>query len=552
MLGDGSGNVNVPDRPGYVYVRIGGGTGRLTIAINKRVPHIHDYPVSVGYEDTGGKVLHVLGVNDRAFPSTTPWDGEGTVGQHASQHMLLDGADIVWVNKKQFLPFLARPTTPTSVAVQIYPDYYPTATGWAYYEGEIFDLTPYLPAAYPDAKFVLLSFDPVTGTINVIEGDPFNIYTQSDMVPYIPAPQVDLYPLAAVVLTYLGDAVTFNDIYDARVFLGRLGTGAGTGGPTIHTFWIEGALAVQAEVGESFVATGTMVVVAAYIHCKGQGSAGSTIVDIHKNGTTIFTTQANRPTLAFDDANGVASGVPNVTSLVQNDILTLDIDAVATDAEDLVVEVLISGDIGPTGPTGPAGPTGPSGPTGPTGPTGPSGAGATGATGAEGPTGPGGGATGPQGETGPTGPSGPTGPTGPSGPTGPAGPPDGATGASGPIGPTGPGSLMAILTIEGSVQVGSNPLRIYNKFGRTITISSVFASVNTPPTGANLIVDVNKNGTTLFTTQANRPTIVAGTNTDAGTPDVTSWADGDYLTLDVDQVGSTIAGADLTVHVIGS
>ena len=219
VLGDGSGNVEVTGRPGYVHVRIGGETGRLTVALNKRVPHIHNFPVSVGYEDTSGSTLQVLDVNDRVFPEDQPWDGEGTVGQHASQHMLPSGADIVWINRKQILPLLTRATNPTSVGVEIFPDYYRTSAGWAYYEGEIVDLTPYLPTAYPEAKFVLLSLDPQTETITFTEGVTFNIYTQSDMVPYIPAPPTNQYPLSAVVLTYLGDAVSFNDIYDARQFL---------------------------------------------------------------------------------------------------------------------------------------------------------------------------------------------------------------------------------------------------------------------------------------------------------------------------------------------
>jgi hypothetical protein len=62
-------------------------------------------------------------------------------------------------------------------------------------------------------------------------------------------------------------------------------------------------------------------------------------------------------------------------------------------------------------------------------------------------------------------------------------------------------------------------------------------------------VDVNKNGTTIFTTQANRPTIAIGANTALGTPDITALAQNDYLTFDVDQIGSTVAGANLTVQV---
>jgi hypothetical protein len=84
-----------------------------------------------------------------------------------------------------------------------------------------------------------------------------------------------------------------------------------------------------------------------------------------------------------------------------------------------------------------------------------------------------------------------------------------------------------------------------------LTITKVKLVVKTAPTGAAIIVDVNKNGTTIFTTQGNRPQIAIGATTgDSGTPDVTALAEGDKLTIDIDQIGSTIAGADLTVEVV--
>lgn len=104
----------------------------------------------------------------------------------------------------------------------------------------------------------------------------------------------------------------------------------------------------------------------------------------------------------------------------------------------------------------------------------------------------------------------------------------------------------------GVVETGTNMMpRWYNKTGSTKTISNVFLMVETAPTGASLIVDVNKNGTSIFaTTPANRPTIAAsGTSGTSGTPDTTSVADGDYLTFDIDQVGSTIPGSDLLVVI---
>jgi len=87
---------------------------------------------------------------------------------------------------------------------------------------------------------------------------------------------------------------------------------------------------------------------------------------------------------------------------------------------------------------------------------------------------------------------------------------------------------------------------------RTLTITKVKLVVKTAPTGQAIIVDVNKNGTTIFTTQANRPQIAAGATTgDSGTPDITSLAEGDKLTADIDQVGTT-PGADLTVEVVAN
>jgi len=55
------------------------------------------------------------------------------------------------------------------------------------------------------------------------------------------------------------------------------------------------------------------------------GSGKTFTVDVNKNGTTIFTTQANRPSIA-DDATEDTSGSPEVTALAKNDKLTVDVD----------------------------------------------------------------------------------------------------------------------------------------------------------------------------------------------------------------------------------
>lgn len=102
---------------------------------------------------------------------------------------------------------------------------------------------------------------------------------------------------------------------------------------------------------------------------------------------------------------------------------------------------------------------------------------------------------------------------------------------------------------EGTLSVKVGKGRMVLPFAATLL--GITPMLDTAPTGASVILDVNKNGTTIFTTQGNRPTIAAGSNggTEVTNMDVTAVAAGQYLTVDFDQVGSTVAGADLVLAV---
>ena len=115
------------------------------------------------------------------------------------------------------------------------------------------------------------------------------------------------------------------------------------------------------------------------------------------------------------------------------------------------------------------------------------------------------------------------------------------------------GDKYFTLTVSGDLTADPGLLRLYNLTGAALTISKVHLAVNTAPTGATILVDVNENGTTIFTTPANRPSIAISAFTgESTTIEDASWADGNYLQADVDQIGSTIAGADLTITVVAS
>lgn len=108
-------------------------------------------------------------------------------------------------------------------------------------------------------------------------------------------------------------------------------------------------------------------------------------------------------------------------------------------------------------------------------------------------------------------------------------------------------SVLSILTVAGGV------IRIYNLTGAALTINEVHIAVNTAPTGAAILVDVHENGVTIFTVQGNRPTIaIAAFTGNTVVIDAPTWENDNYLTVDVDQIGSVIAGSNLTVTVVAS
>jgi len=110
---------------------------------------------------------------------------------------------------------------------------------------------------------------------------------------------------------------------------------------------------------------------------------------------------------------------------------------------------------------------------------------------------------------------------------------------------------QTIFTVAGNITLGGGVLRIDNALGVTETISKVLLRITTAPTGADLIVDIHKDGVTIFTDQNHRPRIAAGAYTGFTTDiDVSAWADGSYLTCEIDQIGSTITGANLVVSVL--
>lgn len=84
------------------------------------------------------------------------------------------------------------------------------------------------------------------------------------------------------------------------------------------------------------------------------------------------------------------------------------------------------------------------------------------------------------------------------------------------------------------------------------TIIKAYINAKTAPTGQPLIVDINKNGTSIWdTTQANRLRLLAAATSGIQTSfDTVNLVEADLLTIDVDQIGSGTAGQDITVILV--
>ena len=113
-------------------------------------------------------------------------------------------------------------------------------------------------------------------------------------------------------------------------------------------------------------------------------------------------------------------------------------------------------------------------------------------------------------------------------------------------------SLMLVIGDETTPQTATTAKLTFN-MPYAFTLTEVRASVVTAPTDADFVVDINEGGTTVLSTKL---TIDATelTSTTSAAPAVISdavLADDAVMSIDVDQIGSTIAGTGLKVTLIG-
>jgi hypothetical protein len=111
---------------------------------------------------------------------------------------------------------------------------------------------------------------------------------------------------------------------------------------------------------------------------------------------------------------------------------------------------------------------------------------------------------------------------------------------------------FVIAVSDESTNLATGPNKVYFRMPYAGTLLAVRASVNTAPTDANIEVDINEDGSPLLSTILSIDESEK-TSTTAAVPAVISGTgaltDDAEITIDIDQVGSTVAGKGLKVYL---
>lgn len=109
-------------------------------------------------------------------------------------------------------------------------------------------------------------------------------------------------------------------------------------------FKLEGNILIGANQDIPVNSAGPAILQKIFVYCKTLGGSGHVLLDINKNGATIFTSQDKRPEILHDDVNKWVEVVPNIKSVADGDVFSLDVDDTDIGFENISV-VLVFEDI---------------------------------------------------------------------------------------------------------------------------------------------------------------------------------------------------------------
>jgi hypothetical protein len=211
--------VDVPNRSGFVYVRLRSNYNEVIQAYNSNVSPVYGLPVIVTRDSASNKYI----IRGRDLGQYQNWGNSSYLPRHGAQHSFPDynwGGDIVWVYSRQFTPLCVTPATGTSGGNYVYvqPYVYYLDRAWGCAGGEA---TANLLGNNPTGSgaIAILVYLDHSGSVQTLAGNIFDesYTTINTMLPYLPAlPDVYSIPLGVVRLTSGTSVISWNEIFDLR------------------------------------------------------------------------------------------------------------------------------------------------------------------------------------------------------------------------------------------------------------------------------------------------------------------------------------------------
>ena len=110
---------------------------------------------------------------------------------------------------------------------------------------------------------------------------------------------------------------------------------------------------------------------------------------------------------------------------------------------------------------------------------------------------------------------------------------------------------FVIAASDESTDLATGTGKVYFRMPYAGTLLAVKATVNTAPTGSTLICDINEAGTSVLGTKLSIDASEKTSDTAASAATIadSALANDAEITIDIDQVGSTVAGKGLKVYL---
>lgn len=250
--------VEVPNRAGYVYVRLRDDLSEVVQAYNDKVSLIYGLPVIVVRDQIDKGRWYIKGRDIGRYGN---WGSTAYLPRHGSQHSFnpaSPGADVVWVYGRQWMPMAAVPSGAyggPNVIIQECVYYRDNAFQYVGTTGTA-DITAYKPTG-SDANIILVWLDEynnpqLTEGLHCAE----SVTGTQEILQYLPPlPNSNALPIAGIRLVSGTSYIGWENIYDLRPMI--VGDSFIPTGTTGHIIQDDGVAKTQRTnlnfVGDTFV-----------------------------------------------------------------------------------------------------------------------------------------------------------------------------------------------------------------------------------------------------------------------------------------------------------